>query len=239
MDEQANRYPTWAGWALHCYTASGAVFGVLALQAAAAGEVRTAFLWMALTIVIDASDGTIARRLRVDRLVPQIDGRTLDDIVDYFTYVVVPVVFMLRVGLLPDSVWVAAAPLMASGFGFANRQAKTADDYFLGFPSYWNIVAFHLWLFGMPVWLNAVAVVSLAALVLVPIHFIYPSKTNAHKTLTLVLSCLWGFQLVTAFLWPDKVPAWWLWSSLYYPVYYVALSLHLHRSRQPEVEREA
>lgn len=231
---QARRYPTWAGWAVHLYTASGALFGLLALQAAAEGAVRTAFLWMAVTILIDSTDGTLARRLDVASLVPSVDGRVLDDIVDYFTYVVVPVALMRALNLLPHSIWVAAAPILASGFGFANRQAKTTDNFFLGFPSYWNIVAFHLWLFALPVWINAVAVVVLSVLVLVPTRYVYPTRTEDHRALTLVLGGLWGVQLVAAFVWPEQLPGWWLWSTLYYPVYYLALSFAMDRKLRRE-----
>lgn len=226
-------YPRALGWAVHLYTASGAVFGLLALQAVWTGQVRTAFLFMAITVMIDATDGFLARKLNVRQLIPHIDGRALDDIVDYFTYVLVPVIFMVGTGVLPNNILVASLPVIASGFGFANCQAKTDDDFFLGFPSYWNVVAFYLWLFGLPAVVNTVAVVALSALVVVPVRYIYPSKTGQYQRLTLVLGTLWGLQLLAAFLWPGSLPGWWAWSTLYFPVYYLAASFHLHRTLPP------
>ena len=41
---------------------------------------------------------------------------------------------------------IGAAPVLASAYGFAQTDAKTDDDFFLGFPSYWNVVAIYLWL---------------------------------------------------------------------------------------------
>ncbi len=218
----------WAGWLLHLYTASGAVFGMLALLATDAGRYREAFLWMGVTLLIDSTDGTIARKMKIDRLIPQIDGRCLDDVVDFFTYVLVPMIFLLKAGLVTGIVAVSL-PVIASSLGFSNRQAKTDDDYFLGFPSYWNIVALYLWVFGMSPWLNTAILLLLGVLVLIPTRYIYPSKTKAYQPLTVTLCCLWGFQLMVAFIRPDGLPEWWMASTIYFPVYYLSLSLYLHR----------
>jgi phosphatidylcholine synthase len=219
----------WDCWLLHLYTASGAFFGIQAILAATRGEIYLSFQLMMLTILIDATDGTIARKLRVSERLPQIDGRTLDDIVDYFTYVIVPVYVMVSVGLV-WSHWLCWAPLViASGFGFANVNAKTEDDFFLGFPSYWNLVALYIFCFGWPVWVNSLLVLVLAALVFVPIRFIYPSKTKEYQIPTLLLGAIWGIQTVALVVCPQALPDWWLPSSLFYPIYYVSMSLYLHR----------
>src|SRR5512134_2678184 len=81
-------------WAVHLLTASGAAVGLAALLATAEGEPRAALLWMLVALVIDSVDGTLARRAEVERVVPRIDGRRLDDIVDYLNYVIVPVFFL-------------------------------------------------------------------------------------------------------------------------------------------------
>ena len=132
---------------MHAYTASGTVLALLAVVAAVDGHPVRA-LWILLAaLIIDGTDGTLARRLRVKETVPEFDGARLDDIVDYITYVFVPVVLLWTSGYLPDGPWgavFAALPLLASSYQFCRTDAKTADHYFLGFPSYWNVVAFYV-----------------------------------------------------------------------------------------------
>lgn len=227
---EPSRAIPWDCWLLHLYTASGAFFGVQAILAVIRGEMYLAFQFMMLTIFIDGTDGTIARAIKVSERLPHIDGRTLDDIVDFFTYVIVPVFAMVEFGIISDHWLVWSAVILASCFGFANVNAKTEDDYFLGFPSYWNLVALYLFCFGWPVWFNSLLVLVLAALVFAPIRFIYPSKTRPYKIPTLVLGMLWGVQTVALVVCPESLPDWWLPSSLFYPIYYVSLSLYLHKT---------
>ncbi len=224
-DARLRRY----SWALHLYTASGAVVGLMALKAAVQGQALLAFQLMFLTIFIDGTDGTLARKLKVWERLPQIDGRRLDDVVDYFTYVAVPILAMVLLGMLPDNVLVWAPPILASAFGFANVGAKTDDDYFLGFPSYWNLVGLYVYFLGWPVWANSLLVLTLAALVFAPIRFIYPSKTKPFRIPTVVFGLVWTLQTLALVLCPQRLPEWWLPASLLYPIYYLALSLYLNK----------
>src|SRR4051812_32571721 len=136
-----------AGAAVHLYTASGSVLALLIVIAAMRGE-TTAALWLGLaTLFIDGTDGMLARRMRVKETIPWFDGARLDDIVDYLTYVFAPVVLLWTTDRLPagPTGWVIAAlPLLASSFQFCRVDAKTSDHFFLGFPSYWNILAFYV-----------------------------------------------------------------------------------------------
>src|SRR5262249_27849753 len=84
-----------AAWSVHLLTASSAPAGVLAILASERGDARQAFWWMAYTLAIDSIDGTLARAVEVKRVLPFFDGTRLDDLVDYFTYVIVPAVFLL------------------------------------------------------------------------------------------------------------------------------------------------
>lgn len=228
-------------WAVHLYTASGAVWGLLALRAAVDGHPHHAFLWMGLATLVDATDGWLARRFRVKEVLPHIDGRRLDDIIDYFAYTMVPIAFLFLTGAIPPLTWVAAAPLIASSLGFANVAAKTADEYFLGFPSYWNIVAAYLWLLGWTPWTNAAVLLVLSGLVFVPIRYIYPSKTRPLQAVTLSFGALWAVQVLLAFTVPERLPSWWVPASLAFPLYYVVASLYLHLTEPPSppMEEEA
>lgn len=224
-----NKTIPWDCWLLHLYTASGVFFGLQAMMAITEGKTFLAFQLMMLTIVIDATDGTIARAIKVSERLPQIDGRALDDIVDFFTYAIVPTYAMVSFGLIWDNWLCWGGVVLASAFGFANVNAKTEDDYFLGFPSYWNLVALYLFAFGWPTWINTILVMVLAVFVFAPVKFIYPSKTKPYKFLTLALGTVWGIQTVALVVCPESLPDWWLPSTLFYPVYYVSLSLYLHK----------
>src|SRR5678816_465256 len=138
--------PPYTTWLAHLYTASSAVLALLATIAIFEYRFRDAFFWLAATIVVDSSDGVLARAVRVRECLPWFNGAKLDDIVDYLTYVFVPALFVWR-SLLVPAAWtipVASAMLLSSAYGFNREDAKTSDHFFTGFPSYWNIVVFYL-----------------------------------------------------------------------------------------------
>jgi len=215
---------------VHAYTASGAVVGFLALRAAFLGRARDAFRWMLVAVLIDATDGTLARAVEIKRVLPWFDGAKLDDIVDYFTFVIVPVVFLYHLHLLPvfGTLLFVALPLLASAYGFCQAAAKTPDFFFTGFPSYWNIVAFYLYAGQTPLWLNGTLICILSLFVFVPIRYLYPTRTVPFRRLTNLLGGLWvGVLLVLLWQFPTPSP-WLVLFSLYYPLYYTALSFYLH-----------
>jgi phosphatidylcholine synthase len=189
---------------------------------------------MALAVVVDASDGTLARRARVKELIPWFDGGRLEDIIDYLNYVLLPALLLVRANLLPsnDALWLAALPLLASAYGFCQKEAKTADHYFLGFPSYWNIVAFYFLVMQTPRWLNGFIILALSLLVFVPVKYLYPSRSPVLKTLTIVLGSVWGIAvLAVIYQLPEPNPIL-VYGSLLFPAYYFAASFWLSaRSR--------
>jgi phosphatidylcholine synthase len=223
-----------AAWLAHAYTGTGAVLAFLAARDIIDHQYRAAFFWLSVQVAIDATDGIVARRARVSAVLPWFDGAKLDDIIDYLTYVFVPALFVWRALLVPDawSMPVAGAMLVASAYGFSRTDAKTADHFFTGFPSYWNIVVFYLAVAGFDPVLNAAILLFLAVMVFVPIRYIYPSRTPILQTLTVVLGILWGV-LMLVMLWEyPLVPRAVFLASLVYPVYYLGLSLVLHARRR-------
>lgn len=185
---------------------------------------------MAATVVIDATDGALARRLRVKELIPWFDGERLDDVVDYLNYVFVPSVLLVRANLLPamDAPWLAALPLIASAYGFCHKEAKTADQFFLGFPSYWNIVVFYFYAMQTPLWVNGFVLIFLSALVFVPIKYLYPSRSPVLRKPTLILGSFWGVLMLILLARLPEPPPWLVYASLFFPLYYAAVSLWLH-----------
>lgn len=226
---------TWAAWGVHLYTAIGAPLALIALVASGQGWFGVAFVCMAIATFIDATDGQLARRVNVKQVLPQFDGSRLDDIVDYLNYVVVPIVLAYQAGLLPVGAWgllVASFPLLASGYGFSLDEAKVADAssnyFFTGFPSYWNIVVFYLYAFGMPVFLNVVILLAFSVLVFVPIRYLYPSRSTIARGTTYVLGVTWALMML-ALMWQLPEPSLALaLISLFFPIYYIGLSLYVH-----------
>ncbi len=219
-----------AGAAVHLYTASGSVLGLLTVLAAFEGDVEAA-LWLGLaTLFIDGTDGMLARRFRVKETIPWFDGARLDDIVDYLTYVFAPIVLLWTTGHLPEGGpgWVlAAVPLLASCYQFCRVDAKTSDHFFLGFPSYWNIVAFYVIVLDLGELATGVTIVVFTVLVFVPIRYLYPSRMRSLQGLTLALTALWlvAYGVLVVQL-PDPHPLL-VAASLAYIAYYVAVSLWL------------
>ena len=145
-------------WCVHFYTALGlvAAAGMAVLLSDPNPSVdafRWSFVLMLVATLIDATDGTLARAIKIKEVLPGFDGRRLDDIVDFLTYTALPLFLIWRTHLLPDGTEaVLLLPLLASAYGFCQVAAKTDDGYFLGFPSYWNLVAFYLYVLQMPKW---------------------------------------------------------------------------------------
>ena len=219
-----------AGAAVHLYTASGSVLGLIMVLAALEGDAVTA-LWVALaTLVIDGTDGMLARRARVKQTIPWFDGARMDDIVDYLTYVFAPVVLLWMTDRLPGGPlgWVLAAlPLLASCYQFCRVDAKTEDHYFLGFPSYWNVVAFYLIVLDVGVTGSAVTLVVLTVLVFVPVKYVYPSRTPTLRGLNLALAAAWLVTYAVLLVqYPEPHPVV-VALSLAYLVYYAAMSVWL------------
>jgi phosphatidylcholine synthase len=214
-------------WSVHLLTASGAAVGLAALLATARGSPRVALLWMLVALVIDSVDGTLARRAEVERIVPRIDGRRLDDIVDYLNYVIVPVFFLAWSGQI-EPLAVAAAPVLASAYGFSQTEAKTEDGYFLGFPSYWNVVALYAFLLGLSAPVTTGWLVALSIGVFVPLKYLYPSQMTAWGRAMNAGAALWILAVAALLLWPGLPGHGALaWLTLAYPAGYVALSFWL------------
>jgi phosphatidylcholine synthase len=219
-----------AAWGVHFYTALGLPLAYLCLQALANGHASRFFLFAAIACLVDATDGFLARKVKVKEVVPQFDGRKLDDIVDYIHFVALPMVALPALGMLPERLApVVLLPVMASAYGFCQDRAKT-DDAFVGFPSYWNIIVLYFYVMGAspPTIVGTLAALSL--LVFVPIHYVYPSRTAMMQRTTLGLGIVWTAMIFAVSLRPEAP---WAWRvaliSLYYPLYYTLISAVHHR----------
>lgn len=218
---------------VHIYTASGVLLAFLAVGSITGGDYRSAFLWLFAATVVDATDGYMARWVRVREVLPAFDGRRLDDIVDYVTFVFVPALILYRTVSFPPYMagLTVAAVLLSSAYGFGQADAKSTDNFFTGFPSYWNVVAFYLHVVVMPPAFNAVLVLALSVLVFIPIGYVYPSRTPVLRILTVTLCSVWGGLVLLSITQIPHVSRRLLGVSLFFPLYYVVLSVVLHERR--------
>jgi phosphatidylcholine synthase len=207
--------PQTLAFAVHIFTACGAACALLALLAAVKNDWPAMFVWLGIALFIDGVDGTFARRLRVAELLPRWSGDVLDLVVDILNYVFVPAYAIAMSGLLPPSVAVALGAVIAvtGSLYFADRQMKTPDYYFRGFPTLWNVAAFYLFLLKPSPWLGALAVVALAALTFVPFHVVHPMRIAHMRALTLAALAVWALLAIDA-VWQNLDPGYWAVAAL-------------------------
>lgn len=222
---------------VHLFTATGAIWGLLALVAIFRHDWRLAIFWMILAMFVDGFDGMLARWADVKTYARNIDGALLDNILDYFNYVVVPALFLVEADFLPDGFrWAGAiAILLTSAYQFTQVDAKTdeTEEYFFkGFPSYWNVMVLYMLVMGLNPWLNLAFLALFNVLVFVPVKYVYPSRNTRLRRLTLILSYLYAVIGVWSVLQYPNVPQWAVWASFIYVAYYVALSLWPRHSIQ-------
>lgn len=213
-----------AAWGVHVFTATGILFAFLALLAIWNNQPHLALWLLAASVVVDSVDGTLARLVDVKRHTPYFDGATLDNLIDYITWTFLPL-FWAYVFL--DTHLVACIfAAMASSLGFSRLDAKTDDHYFLGFPSYWNFLILYLYLFNAePIWSTAIITIA-GILVFIPLKWLYPSRTPVLKRTTLALSGIYVVFVAYMLIQLQDTPNWILIASLFYPVYYVVVSLY-------------
>jgi phosphatidylcholine synthase len=216
-----------AAWGVHLFTASGAVFGLLAILAIFEKNWKAMIVYMIIAMLVDGFDGMLARWADVKKYANGIDGALLDNILDYVNYVLVPALFLIRADVLPESVRLLAACsiLLTSAYQFTQTDAKTDDHHFKGFPSYWNVAALYMLLMNLPVWVNFGFLMLFNVMVFIPIKYIYPSRNSYLRTLTLVLTYLYGAIGIWGLIQYPNHPQWVVWASFIYVAYYLVLSI--------------
>jgi len=207
------KFATVRAFAVHIFTACGAALALLALILATGGHWAAMFFCLGAALVVDGVDGPLARELKVAEVLPRWSGDTLDLIVDFTTYVFVPAYAIAASGLLPHLLAVPAGLLVtiAGALYFADREMKTADNYFRGFPAVWNLGAFYLFLLEPPPWLAAAAIIALAALSFAPIKFLHPLRVKRLRVFNVALLAAWAmlaFLAVISDLAPGPYITW-------------------------------
>jgi phosphatidylcholine synthase len=194
MDIEGDRAPLRvrraAGFSVHLFTASGSAVALLALYAAIDRHFPACFAWLGLALLIDGVDGTLARVAKVTETASAIDGAVLDLVIDFLTYVLVPMVALWRSDLMPLylSFWLSVIVVFASGLYFADTRMKTRDYWFRGFPALWNVLTIYLFVLRPPALVSAAVIVIGVAAMFAPIVFVHPMRVKELRWLNIAVS---------------------------------------------------
>ena len=191
-----------AAWAVHGFTASGAVLGFLAIISILNNDLVGAFLWLGLALLIDGIDGSLARKFEVSDKTPNIDGSTLDNVIDYLNYVIIPALMIYWFQMVPNGweIILPAGMFAVSLYTFANMNMKTNDYYFSGFPAVWNIVVLYFYILNTHPIINIIIILLLFIFTFIPIKFVHPLRVKKIRNLTIFCTVLWSatsLKLVT------------------------------------------
>jgi phosphatidylcholine synthase len=214
-------------FSVHVLTATGAVLALLALLAATNGDWPLMFLWLGVALVVDAVDGPLARALNVKEAMPRWSGEMLDLVVDYTTYVFVPAYAVVAGGLMTQAwaIAAAAAITITGALYFVDREMKTTDNFFRGFPAVWNLIVFYLLLLRPAPAIAAGTVALFAVLTFVPIRFVHPFRVRRLRTVTVALLTLWA-ALALAAVKQGLAPELWVTAALcLIAVYFIVIGL--------------
>ncbi|CAJ1411654.1 unnamed protein product [Effrenium voratum] len=214
-------------WAIHIFTASGVIPGLLAIEATFAGDGRMALLWLGAALIIDGLDGPLARRFEVTRYTPRFDGAILDLVIDYLTYTAIPALMIWQLDMVPEGWGLAAASfvMLTALYCFGNKDMKTTDNYFEGFPATWNMVVLCFFILDSSQMINLITIALLGALTFTRLKFIHPFRVVRLRLITIFMTATWGIS--STWLLVAKTPApllesdpaaygAWIFSSLYF-----------------------
>lgn len=202
--------PRLKGLAVHLFTATGAVFAMLAMLAAVDGDWDIMFVWLVVAFAVDGVDGPLARKYNVKQNAAEFDGELLDLIIDYLTYVFIPAFALFKSGLLPGwTGWFAIIVItFASAMYFADTRMKTKDNSFSGFPGCWNMLVLVLFALSPDFWVILILVTVLAAAMFMPLKFIHPVRTVRWRNMSLPIALAWTLFAGWA-AWVDFHPESW------------------------------
>ncbi len=237
-------------WAVHAFTTCGIVLGFLALVAVLKNDPVAAFMWLGLALFVDGIDGTLARKARVLEYTPNVDGGTLDNVIDFFNYVAVPALMVYWFDSMMTDMWglniAAAACIMAvSCYTFANTGMKSDDYYFVGFPALWNIVVLYFYILGTHWAINLAVIAALSVLTFVPIKFVHPLRVTDWREITIPMTVLWAAMSLALILSAKDRAGWgtvewielaaWIVAS----VYFAGISLWRTYIKKPAEESDS
>lgn len=185
---------------VHLFTALGAVVAFFAARAIISHDWEVLFAWLGVALIIDGADGHLARQAKVATILPGFSGERLDWIIDYLTYVFIPVMALVEAGFLPGMAGLAVASLalVSSLYHFCDISNKSHDGCFVGFPAIWNIVAFYCFALGFSSLLTILLTLLLVVLTFVPLKWVHPVRSRWLRPVTGAVTIIWALAAIAA-----------------------------------------
>jgi len=208
-------------FSVHILTASGSFLAFLGVVAAAERRFVDMFWWLGLALLVDGIDGPIARKVRVKEVLPNWSGDTLDNIIDYVTYVLLPAFALYQSGMIgePWSFVAAGLIVVSSAIYYADMGMKTDEYFFSGFPVVWNMLIFTLFVIDASATTALIAVLVSVVLTFLPIFFLHPVRVKRLRNLNMAVFLLWcafgGYALLLHF----QSPPWVVWGMILTGIY--------------------
>lgn len=205
-----------AAWGVHLFTSLGLFTGFLAIIAITEKEWTIAFFWLFISFIIDGVDGSLARKFKVKEVLPFMDGKSIDYVIDFANYAIIPTFFFYEAQMVPEEwMYPCLAIMLLSSALYYGKEGMVADnEYFVGFPVLWNLVVFfQFFVFHNIPELNILLTITFGILHFVPVKYAYPSHSKKYFWLHLVASIAFFF-LAAALLY-------------YYPQEILALEISL------------
>ena len=197
-------------FSVHILTASGSFLAFLGVVAAAEKHFVDMFWWLGLALFVDGIDGPIARKVRVKEVLPNWSGDTLDNIIDYVTYVLLPAFALYQSDMIgePWSFVAAGAIVVSSAIYYADTGMKTEEYFFSGFPVVWNMVVFTLFVIGATETTASILVFVSVVLTFLPINFLHPVRVKRLRRLNILVLVIWSALSIYALLLHFTTPTW-------------------------------
>jgi len=146
-------------------------------------EWRLCFIWQFICLIIDGVDGTFARKAKVEEVLPYMDGKNMDFVIDFASYAIIPAFFFYQAQMVTSTLMPIAIIiiLLSSTIYYGKKGMVENDQYFIGFPVLWNFVVFiQFFVFQNNLTLNLISVIIIGILHFVPLRFAYPSRAKRY-----------------------------------------------------------
>ena len=190
---------------VHLFTGSGIIFSFLALVSVIEGYKLQTFMFLGVALIIDIIDGTLARKYKTDIFFPNIDGKTLDTIIDYINYIFIPCIMIYQFNYLPQNftIIIPIIILCISLYSYINTKLIDTSFSYIGFPSIWNIVFLYFEILALDQFINLLIILFFVFLKFIPFKVFHPMRYIKFKKINVLL--LFGTLIISYVLLLDKL----------------------------------